>query len=114
MSLLTRFLCRVDVHEDKEKNLVTATFELPGINKQDVNIDVRDNVLTVSGESKQETEKKENGYVVRERHFGRFSRSLPVPAGIKVRPSFQSTRVHLTHARVRSPRKSRRPWRTVF
>ena len=88
MSLLTRFVCRVDVHEDKEKNLVTATFELPGINKQDVNIDVRDNVLTVSGESKQETEKKENGYVVRERHFGRFSRSLPVPAGIKVRPSF--------------------------
>ncbi|RPD58624.1 HSP20-like chaperone [Lentinus tigrinus ALCF2SS1-7] len=74
---------RVDVHEDKDKNLVTATFELPGINKQDVNIDVRDNVLTVSGESKQETEKKENGYVVRERHFGRFSRSLPVPPGIK-------------------------------
>ncbi|KAI0763981.1 HSP20-like chaperone [Trametes elegans] len=74
---------RVDVHEDKEKNLVTATFELPGINKQDVNIDLRNNVLTVSGESKAETEKKENGYVVRERRFGRFARSLPVPEGVK-------------------------------
>ncbi|KAI0368575.1 HSP20-like chaperone [Pilatotrama ljubarskyi] len=74
---------RVDVHEDREKNLVTATFELPGINKQDVNIDLRNNVLTVSGESRAEQEKQENGYVVRERRFGRFARSLPVPEGIK-------------------------------
>ncbi|KAI0353338.1 HSP20-like chaperone [Trametes cingulata] len=74
---------RVDVHEDKDKNLVTATFELPGINKQDVNIDLRNNVLTVSGESRAEQEKQENGYVVRERRFGRFARSLPVPEGIK-------------------------------
>ncbi|KAL1941500.1 hypothetical protein VTO73DRAFT_6939 [Trametes versicolor] len=74
---------RVDVHEDKEKNLVNATFELPGINKQDVNIDLRSNVLTVSGESKDESEKQENGFVVRERRFGRFARSLPVPEGIK-------------------------------
>ncbi|KAJ8474095.1 hypothetical protein ONZ51_g7446 [Trametes cubensis] len=74
---------RVDVHEDKEKNLVTATFELPGINKQDVNIDLRNNVLTVSGESKAESEKSENGYVVRERRYGRFARSLPVPEGVK-------------------------------
>ncbi|KAI0365866.1 small heat shock protein [Pilatotrama ljubarskyi] len=74
---------RIDVHEDKDKNLVTATFELPGINKQDVNIDVRDNVLTVSGESKFSSERDEKGYVVRERRFGRFSRTLPLPAGIK-------------------------------
>ena len=74
----------MDVHEDKEKNLVTATFELPGINKQDVNIDMRNNVLTVSGESKFESDRDEHGYVVRERRFGRFSRSLPVPEGVKV------------------------------
>ena len=104
----------MDVHEDAQANTVTATFELPGLKKEDVSIDVHNNVLTVSGETKQSTERDEHGWVVRERRFGRFSRSLPVPAGIKVRPSFQSTRVHLTHARVRSPRKSRRPWRTVF
>ena len=74
----------MDVHEDKEKNVVTATFELPGINKQDVNIDLRNNVLTVSGESKAESEKQENGYVVRERRFGKFARSLRLPQGIKV------------------------------
>ncbi|KAI0646081.1 HSP20-like chaperone [Trametes meyenii] len=74
---------RVDVHEDKDKNLVTATFELPGINKQDVSIDLRNNVLTVSGETKAEAEKQEHGYVVRERRFGRFARSLPVPEGVQ-------------------------------
>ena len=64
---------------------MTATFELPGINKQDVSIDVQNGRLTVSGESRFENEdRKENGYVLRERRFGRFSRSLPVPQGIKV------------------------------
>ncbi|KAI1783582.1 HSP20-like chaperone [Ganoderma leucocontextum] len=76
-------LPRVDVHEDKDKNLVTATFELPGVNKENVSIDVHNNVLTVSGESKFESDHDENGYLVRERRFGRFSRSLPVPEGIK-------------------------------
>ena len=75
---------RVDVHEDKDKNLVTAAFELPGVNKENVSIDVHNNLLTVSGESKFESDRDENGYVVRERRFGRFSRSLPVPEGVKV------------------------------
>ena len=75
---------RIDVHEDAEKNVVTATFELPGLKKEDVNIDVHNNLLTVSGESKAETERNEDGYAVRERRYGKFSRSLPLPQGIKV------------------------------
>uniref|UniRef100_A0A5K1K241 SHSP domain-containing protein n=1 Tax=Ganoderma boninense TaxID=34458 RepID=A0A5K1K241_9APHY len=74
---------RVDVHEDKEKNLVTATFELPGLNKENVAIDVHNNVLTVSGESKFDSENNDNGYLLRERRFGRFSRSVPIPEGVK-------------------------------
>ena len=74
----------MDVHEDKEKNLVTATFELPGLNKENVSIDVHNNALTVSGESRISSEREENGYAVRERRFGKFSRSIPVPRGTKV------------------------------
>ena len=77
-------LLRIDVHEDAEKNVVTATFELPGLKKDDVAIDVHNNLLTVSGESKAETERKEDGYAVRERRYGKFSRSLPLPQGIQV------------------------------
>ncbi|EPS94825.1 hypothetical protein FOMPIDRAFT_1026060 [Fomitopsis schrenkii] len=74
---------RMDLHEDNQQNVVTATFELPGINKENVSIDVRNNVLTVTGESKAEEKRDENGYAVRERRFGRFSRSIPLPQGIK-------------------------------
>ncbi|KZV68279.1 HSP20-like chaperone [Peniophora sp. CONT] len=74
---------KMDVHEDKEKNLVTATFELPGLKKEDVHIDVHNNVLTVLGETKVDETKEQGGYAVRERRFGRFSRSIPVPQGIK-------------------------------
>ncbi len=73
------------MQEDQEKNIVTATFELPGLSKENVQIDVRDNVLTVSGESTISSERDDKGYSVRERRFGKFSRSLPLPQGIKVR-----------------------------
>ena len=75
------------MHEDKENNLVHATFELPGLKKEDVNIDVHNNRLTISGESKISSERDENGYAVRERRYGKFSRSLALPQGIKVCPS---------------------------
>ena len=74
----------MDVHEDGQTNSVTATFELPGLKKEDVNIDVHNNLLTISGESKVSSDRDENGYAVRERRFGKFSRSIPLPHGIKV------------------------------
>ncbi|KAI0072186.1 HSP20-like chaperone [Panus rudis PR-1116 ss-1] len=74
---------RMDLHVDDKSNLVTATFELPGLKKEDVNIEVTNGVLTVSGETKQEENRDENGYAVRERRFGRFTRSLQLPQGIK-------------------------------
>ncbi|KZT66196.1 HSP20-like chaperone [Daedalea quercina L-15889] len=74
---------RMDLHEDAQQNLVTATFELPGLNKENVSIDVHNGVLAVSGESKIEENHDEHGYAVRERRFGKFSRSLPLPQGVK-------------------------------
>ena len=75
----------MDVHEDAKNNTVLATFELPGLKKEDVNIDVNNNVLTVSGESRLSSDRDENGYAVRERRYGRFSLSIPLPQGVKVR-----------------------------
>jgi hypothetical protein len=74
----------MDLHEDKEKNLVTATFELPSLKKEDVNIEVHDGRLTVSAESKISEEHEERGYAVRERRYGKFSRTLQLPQGVKV------------------------------
>jgi HSP20 family protein len=75
---------RMDVHEDAKDNKVTAIFELPGLKKEDVNIDVHNNRLTISGESKTSENRDEKGYAIRERSYGSFSRTLQLPAGVKV------------------------------
>ena len=75
---------RVDVHHDKDTNDVNVTFGLPGLQKEDVSIDVHNNVLTVTGENKASSERTEGGYVVRERRYGKFTRSLSLPQGRKV------------------------------
>lgn len=79
---------RMDVHQDENTKTVTATFDLPGMRKDDVAINVHNNVLNVSGEMKETTERKEEGYTHRERRYGKFSRSLTLPQGTKVGCSF--------------------------
>jgi HSP20 family protein len=74
----------MDVHYDKDTNNVNVTFELAGLQKEDVSVDVHNNVLTVYGEDKTSSERSEGGYVIRERHYGKFSRSLTLPQGVKV------------------------------
>ncbi|TFK42490.1 small heat shock protein [Crucibulum laeve] len=74
---------RMDLHENIDKNSVTATFELPGLKKDDIQIDVNNNRLTVSGESKMTSDHEEGGYAVRERRYGKFSRTLQLPQGVK-------------------------------
>ncbi|KAH0578413.1 Heat shock protein 16 [Termitomyces sp. J132] len=74
---------RMDLHENTESNMVTATFELPGLKKEDVSIDIHNSRLTISGESKISTEHNERGYAIRERRFGRFARTLQLPQGVK-------------------------------
>jgi len=74
----------MDLHEDKEKNLVTASFEFPGSKKEDVQLEIQNGRLTVSVENKLSEEYNEGGYAVRERRFGQFSRTLQLPQGVKV------------------------------
>ena len=74
----------MDVVQNDKDNTVTATFELPGLKKEDVTIDLQKNRLHVSGETKFENDTEENGWVVKERRRGKFSRSLPLPVGTKV------------------------------
>ncbi|PAV22864.1 small heat shock [Pyrrhoderma noxium] len=82
-SIARGFQPRLDIHESPEQNLVTATFDLPGLKKEDVNIDVHNGRLVVSGEQTLSNDVEEKGYVHRERQYGRFSRSLPLPSGTK-------------------------------
>ena len=75
---------RLDIHHDERAKTVTATFELPGMQKEDVSINIQNNILTVSGETKESTQREEQGYTLRERRYGKFSRSVMLPQGLKV------------------------------
>jgi HSP20 family protein len=69
----------VDVSTNDGDLVIRA--ELPGVKQEDVNIALQDNVLTISGERKVEQEQEGDSYYVRERQYGRFSRSVALPEG---------------------------------
>ena len=71
----------VDMSETKD-NVIIKT-EIPGMSKDDVKVSVQDNVLTLSGEKKQEKEEKDANYHRIERNHGSFSRSFTLPASVK-------------------------------
>ena len=56
--------------------------DLPGMSEDDVSIEINDNVLTLSGERRDEQEHRGQGWHRVERTFGRFSRSLALPEGV--------------------------------
>ncbi len=70
----------LDVHDEKDNFLVKI--ELPGLKKEDIAITLDKGVLTVSGERKQEREAKEGETFRSERFFGRFQRSVTLPAAV--------------------------------
>ena len=71
----------VDVAESDQDIKVTA--ELPGMDEKDIDVRASDGMLTISGEKKTERETKDDDYIVRERSFGRFERTLSLPEGVK-------------------------------
>ena len=77
---LRRWMPAMDLVETADHFVLRA--DLPGLSEGDVNIEVEDRVLTVSGERKAEHETTKEGFHRVERAFGTFSRSLTLPEGI--------------------------------
>jgi HSP20 family protein len=70
----------VDLKEDADKYELRA--ELPGVRPDDVQIEVTANTIGISGEFKQDEEKKEGDYIRREIRYGRFHRAFSLPVEI--------------------------------
>jgi HSP20 family protein len=56
--------------------------ELPGMEEKDIDVEFEDGILTVSGEKREETEKKDGGYFMTERRYGSFKRQVTLPADV--------------------------------
>ena len=75
------FSPEIDVTHAGNKLVIQA--DLPGVKKDDVTIEVRDNELVISGERRTESERSEGGYYQSERTYGSFRRAIPLPEGAK-------------------------------
>jgi HSP20 family protein len=58
--------------------------DLPGVKKEDISVNVEDNILTISGERKVKTEVKEEDYYKVESSYGSFSRSFTLPEKVDI------------------------------
>lgn len=76
----TRFAPSVEVSDEVDAIRVTA--ELPGMSAEDVNLQIRDNLLIIAGEKKSQTETNEQGVFRTERYFGHFQRAVPLPEDV--------------------------------
>ena len=72
----------VEVEEKEGRFLVRV--ELPGMRKEDVKVDLAEGLLTIEGERKHEEERKEKDYYRTERSYGRFARTITLPAEAQV------------------------------
>lgn len=80
----------LDVYEDRDDLVVKA--ELPGLKKDEIEISLTDNMVTIKGEKKREGEVKEQDYLRQERAYGTFVRAVTLPCEIKpeaVKASFK-------------------------
>ena len=70
----------VDIYEDQDAFLLKL--ELPEVNKEDIKVNLNENVLSISGERRFENEDKRDGYHRVERSYGQFYRSFTLPPNI--------------------------------
>lgn len=103
-----RFIPAMDLVESDSEFVLKA--DLPGLGEGDVNVELDDNVLTISGERKSEHEQRKDSYYRVERSFGHFSRSLTLPEGVSadgIQASFDNgvLEVHIQKPEQRKPQK---------
>jgi len=66
----------------RRENEIVVRADLPGMSPDDVQIDIEDGVLTISGERRKKEEEREEGFFHTERSYGAFARSIALPEGV--------------------------------
>jgi HSP20 family protein len=99
---------RIDMTEDEKAIHVNA--ELPGLDEKDIDISLSDDALTIKGEKKEETERKDETSYCSERSYGSFTRVLPI-ADVdidKVDATFTKGVLNITLPKLQETKRSRR------
>lgn len=79
-----RSFVRVPAAEMEEtQDAIHLKLEIPGIEAKDLDVQVTQNAVSISGERKEQTKTEENGVTRSEFHYGKFQRVIPLPARIQ-------------------------------
>jgi len=100
---------RIDVLEREGQYIVRA--DLPGMTKDDIKVEVTDEMITIQGERKQEKEEKREGYYYGERAYGSYYRAIPLPEGAdhaKATAEFHNGVLEVTMPAPKKPEKKSR------
>ncbi len=106
-NLSDSFSPKIDISEEKDKINVVA--EIPGVKKENIKITLQDNILTIEGEKKKDTEEKEKNFYRSERIFGSFKRSFTLPVEVdseKVEAKFNEGMLHISLKKLEQKTKS--------
>jgi HSP20 family protein len=72
-----------DLELFERDNRFVARFDLPGLKKEQINVEATDGALTVFGERKEESKEEKPEWYRSERTYGSFLRTIPLPEGVK-------------------------------
>ena len=75
------FTPAIDIKEEENKLLITT--DLPGINKEDIEINLKEDMLEISAKSGKKQETEEEGYIRKEREHTHFYRAVRLPSSVK-------------------------------
>ena len=76
----TDFYPLLDVSETD--SYYTVDLDIPGVKKEDIHVNVDNNILTIRGKKEMDKERKDSNYYSRERFYGDFRRSMALPSGV--------------------------------
>ena len=94
---MREFMPSVDVSETDGQVQVSA--ELPGMTEKDINVELDEDMVTISGEKKQEDEEEKGGRYWRESSYGSFRRDVPLPTSVdtdNAKASFKNGKLRVT------------------
>ncbi len=87
---ITRFFNQPEIDLEEHDDVITVRAELPGMNKENLEVDLDGRLLTIHGEKEERRDEKRGRTHISERRFGSFTRTIPLPcevdrAGVKAK-----------------------------
>jgi len=96
----------IDVERDNDNLVLHA--DVPGLKPEEVKIEVKDDILTVSGEHEERKEQKDKQFLRRERRYGSFSRSMALPPGVDAKKIKAKTRDGVVEVTIPLPKEAKK------